>query len=74
MSATEPHKVTLVLERDCVSVKLICPAAVRERAQSVSALYAYFRGAEYPKGRVAALVDAVVMVAKGWPLEARGKR
>lgn len=37
------------------------------RIHSVRALYAYFRGAEYPLGRLRSLLMAVQMVRHGWP-------
>lgn len=40
---------------------------LRMRLRGVKVLYAYFRGAEYPMGRVRAFYEAVKMVLSGWP-------
>lgn len=41
--------------------------SIRKRVAGVRALHAYFRGAEYPPGRVVALWRAVALVRSGWP-------
>jgi hypothetical protein len=37
----------------------------RSKARSVAALYAYFRGSEYPNGRLRSLLGAIGMVRRG---------